>query len=247
MERAEVDTTRPFRSVKEAVAVFGERFLVGDAASSSCHKPNSNAKLGISPPKPPMYSAASSPRSYSSSASQLNQEANREYDEHEPEDEAEPEPVILSSLKKLEAELAETKQDVVLLKKRESEMDLAVASLNAQLHKSLSKLAEIDAEKAAESSTEIEEGPYKIRSNRWGEKNEEMGMSFEYLPSLAQALRLGEVEDDFGARRNRKARKEEKKKKKKPIVPLIGDLLFFRRKSSGGDDENHFLYAQSFL
>ncbi|XP_008781676.1 WEB family protein At3g51220 [Phoenix dactylifera] len=228
-ERAEVDTTRPFRSVKEAIAVFGERFLAGDAYSQ---KTNSNGKLDMTPepiyalPAPkPIYSASSSPPSYTSSASQFNQDR---------EDEL----LIFGSLKKLEAELEETKRELMLLKERESELEIAVATLNAQLQKSMSKLAEMEAAKAAEGSMDIEGQPTKVQSDRWAEeRTRDLEAKFDYLPTLAQALSLGGIEDDFGGRTKRKV------PKKKPIIPLIGDM-FSRKK--GSLDLNNSLYSGSY-
>ncbi|KAG1369956.1 WEB family protein [Cocos nucifera] len=226
VERAEVDTTRPFRSVKEAIAVFGERLLSGDAYSQ---KTMSNAKIDVTPkpiyslPAPkPIYSASSTPPSYTSSASQFNQDG---------EDEL----IIFSSLRKLEAELEETKRELMLLKERESEMELAVAALNAQLQKSMSKLAEMEATKAAEDSMAIEN---KVRSDRWAEeRTRDLEAKFDYLPTLAQALSLGGIEDDFGGRKKRKV------PKKKPIIPLIGDM-FSRKKASF--DLNNSPYSQTY-
>ncbi|XP_073003754.1 uncharacterized protein [Typha latifolia] len=223
----EVDTARPFRSVKEAVAVFGELFLAGEP---SYQKTNSNVKLDqpmkpvqiySSPsPKPP-NSASASPPSYSSSV--FNQDR---------EDDL----ITLNSLKKLEAEVAGMRQELAVLKKRESEMELAVASLNAQLNKCLSKLAEFEAEKAAEISMQIEENPEKVRSYRWQEESKDMAANFEYLPSLAQALKInGEMRNEFNGTRMRKVQK------KKPIIPLVGDI--FSRKKSLSDRNS--LYSQS--
>ncbi|XP_073012974.1 uncharacterized protein [Typha latifolia] len=220
-ERSEVDTTRPFRSVKEAVAVFGERLSLGGGATP---KPLQTDPLP--PPKPVYSSAPSSSPSYSSSLSHINQDREEEL-------------IILDYLKKLEAELHETKHDLVLLKNRESEMELAVASLNAQLHKNLSKLEEIEAASAAEI---VEEKTDKVRSDRWAEERiRDLPSSYDYLPTLAEALSLGELEEDDyyggGGRRKRKVQK------KKPIIPLIGDM-FSRKKSS--NDQYNSLYLQSF-
>ena len=232
VERAEVDTTRPFRSVKEAVAVFGERFLAADAYSQ---KPTAIAPkpiYSVSTPKSiyaiaaakPLYSAFSSPRSYSSSSSRFNQER---------EDEA----IILNSLRKLQAELKETRRELVLLKERESQIAVAVASLNSEVHKSVSKLAEIEAAveaKTGKPTLAIEDQPAMIRSERWGEER----TGFEYVPSLAEALSLGEMEDNFGGRR------KPKMQKKKPIVPLIGDMFSSKKKVSADFDNS--LYTRSY-
>jgi hypothetical protein len=142
----------------------------------------------------------------------------------------------MSSIKKLEADVADTRREVVQLRKRGTEMEMAVASLNAQLHRGLSRLAEIEADKASAAARRSIGGDTDVmamvRSERWAEKS---GMySREYLPSFSHALSLGEFDDDdnLPGGRRRKAQKV------KPIVPLIGDILFsksFSRRKSTKD------------
>ncbi|XP_062182902.1 uncharacterized protein LOC133887010 [Phragmites australis] len=256
-DRAEVDTARPFRSVKEAVAVFGDRILVGKSHSrpiananaiaiatpSAKHEASSSSStITLSPNAMaeseaeamaavvPMYSAPSSPPSLASSPSPSKEDGKRHYGR---DDEAGL--VIMRSIEKLEAEVADTRQEVAQLRKRGSEMEMAVASLNAQLHRGLSKLAEMEADKAASATGRRSIGgdtdvASTVRSERyWGDK---LG-AHEYLPSFSHALSLGEVDDDeLISGRRRKAQKV------KPIVPLIGDILFSKRKSTKdkGDD-----------
>ncbi|URD87183.1 hypothetical protein MUK42_28440 [Musa troglodytarum] len=201
-DRAEVDTSRPFRSVKEAVAVFGDRFLAGNGSSQK--NTRSRPVTSVPPPKQPS-SASSSPPSYSSSASHFVQEKEEEL-------------VILSSLRKLEAELKEAKRELALLKGRESETEVAVASLSAQLSESMSKLAEMEA------AMEDEAQPCRVRSERWQEERmEDFKASLEYLPTLAQAFGLAGLEEGFGGRRKREV------PKKKPIIPLI-PAIFSKKK-----------------
>ncbi|XP_062198054.1 uncharacterized protein LOC133900819 [Phragmites australis] len=248
-DRAEVDTTRPFRSVKEAVAVFGDRIHVGDgyprpngnavamvtpnsiastkheASSSSSTmtfspNPMAEAEAEIMPATVPMYSAPSSPPSLAWSPS-----PNKVCRAHGDDRYDEAGLTIMRSMKKLEAEVAETRQEVAQLRKRGSEMEMAVASLNAQLHRGLSKMAEMEADKAARRSIGGEtDVTSTVRSERyWGDK---LGAS-EYLPSFSYALSLGEIDDaELMGSRRRKAQKV------KPIVPLIGDILFSKRKST---------------
>jgi hypothetical protein len=248
--------------VKEAVAVFGERILVGESnsrysshavATANAHakhedsssssaitlSPNAMAEVEAEPESEataaivPMYSAPSSPPSVTSPQSAYGDE-----EEHDRQDE-ETGLVIMSSIKKLEAEVADTRREVVQLRKRGTEMEMAVASLNAQLHRGLSRLAEIEADKASAvarrsigGDTDVTSAAM-LRSERWAEKS---GMySSEYLPSFSHALSLGEFDDDDelpGGGRRRKGQKV------KPIVPLIGDILFsksFSRRKSTKD------------
>ncbi|XP_039117097.1 WEB family protein At1g75720-like [Dioscorea cayenensis subsp. rotundata] len=225
-ERAEVDTARPFRSVKEAVAIFGERIISCDTAYSQ--KINKSISHEITPR--PTRSSFSSLPSYSSPSSQLQQD---QEDDH----------VILNSLKKLEAELEETKRELMLLKERESEREVTVASLNAEIHKNMAKIAEIEAVGAANAAkTSIDTSEVKTESDIWEEERSmELEPSYEYLPSLAHVLRLGELDGNFDHKK--KTKKLAKAKKKKPIIPLISDM-FSRKKVF--NEHYHSLYNYPF-
>ncbi|KAK3028250.1 hypothetical protein RJ639_037584 [Escallonia herrerae] len=171
--RSNVDTSRPFRSVKEAVAVFGDRILTGEIYSP---KPFTFSKQGTSPTFSP------SPQIF------------RDRDD----------PPLEETLKKLEAELEETKTELKLLKERESETEVALASLNAELHKNMSKMAKAEAAAAAKAAV----------------------TRVESSPTLAQILSVAEKEV-FLYGEGRK-----KEKKKKPIIPLVGDLFRWKKGSS---------------
>lgn len=202
-----VDTSRPFSSVKEAVAIFGERLLAGDMYSPKPHnspKPEVDTSWSFSPPSPMVKLP--------------------------PREEAEDEQHGLSNnLKKLEAELAETKLELKLLKERGSETEVALASLNAELHKNMSRLAQAEAAAAGKAaatrrSTDFERGT-KADAMKEQEKISEMVIRMENSPTLAQILSISEKGDYSGSM------KEKKMMKKKPIVPLVGDW-FSRKKTS---------------
>ncbi|XP_047983107.1 WEB family protein At1g75720 [Salvia hispanica] len=122
--RSSVDSSRPFRSVKEAVAIFGERFLVGEIYSPKTFAFPKKETPFFSPehdrkPAPPSEEAAAA---------------------------------LADSVKKLETELEETKAELKLLKDRESETEVALASLNAELHRNMSKMARAEAAAAAQAT-----------------------------------------------------------------------------------------------
>ncbi|XVE48580.1 hypothetical protein DITRI_Ditri01bG0012800 [Diplodiscus trichospermus] len=198
--RSNVDTSRPFRSVKEAVAVFGERLLVGE----------------IYTPKPYTYSRPPSQEItwYSPSPQNRKEDDDQESNQH----------MVLDTLKKLEVEVEETKTELKLLKERESEREIALASLNAELHKNMSKLAEAEAAAAAKMaataprtvSCEMGNGGDIAREE---ERRKELMKKMENNPTLSQILSIAEKEGYFGGKRERKLMK------KKPIVPLVGDWL----------------------
>ncbi|XP_006349427.2 WEB family protein At3g51220 [Solanum tuberosum] len=225
-----VDSSRPFRSVKEAVAIFGERFLAKEIYSP---KPftfptqespwNTN---NYSPTSANSQEIVISATSWKSASSPSPQDLN--------------DPIVVEALKKLETELEETKAELKLMKARESETEIALASLNAELHKNMSKLAHAE---AAHAGAMAAAKSVKVNNEDYGYKKKEMrSVKWESSsPTLAEMLTIGET--DLGLL----GKKKEKKKtmKKKPIIPLVAEL-FSRKKRSSTSVDNP-LFASSHL
>ncbi|KAL5224857.1 hypothetical protein ABZP36_011496 [Zizania latifolia] len=285
--RAEVDTSSAFRSVKEAVAMFGERLLVREtqfrpnaggysgrrgvrdgssrlntiAASyakleggdgvrfCSQSKPSAigaNAKHGESSGKlapslvsdaAPMYLVPSSPPFFASSPSPSL--AN--------DDEA-GDVVVMSSIKKVEEEAAKARQEVVQLKRRLAEMELAMATLSAKLHRALSKLAHMEADRAAAERTRIQRRDGRdMALTVWAaaEQRRRRHPGATRQP-LGQLLRLGEADGEVqvvnGQRRTVAPTTSRRKvQKQKPIVPLVVPLIngiLFSKKKRINDKES---------
>ncbi|XXG62925.1 hypothetical protein AAC387_Pa05g1212 [Persea americana] len=123
---AEIDTTHAFSSVREAVAILGERIL-------ACPKPPTIPKHGTSAPPKVSFSSLTTTATFTSTP--LNQE--KEVDS-----------TLANLVKRLEVELEEMKRELKQLKERESETEIALASLNADLHQSMSRMAEAEAVEA---------------------------------------------------------------------------------------------------
>ncbi|KAI4296196.1 hypothetical protein L6164_036172 [Bauhinia variegata] len=151
-----VDTSRPFSSVKEAVAIFGERFLAGE----------------IYPPKPFMdITTKQDTHSQMFSPSPMKPKEDNDNNNNKS--------AFSDTLKKLEAELEETKVELKLIKEREGETKVALATLNAELHKNISKLVQAD----------------QIRDNNEEKKRDQL---IKDSQTLAQIMSLGE---NYGKRK----------------------------------------------
>ncbi|CAH8256521.1 unnamed protein product [Arabidopsis lyrata] len=256
VEQHHVDTSRPFSSVKEAVAIFGQRIMlpvqthtlnskpvspIANRSISQTDKPRSpiaspglsqTAKL-VSPTASPkisqtakLVSPIASPNisQTASSSSPWKQRSLLPSSPQGPKDE------IMDVLKKLEAEITETKTEVKMLKERESETEVALATLNAELHKNMSKIAKAEADAAGKSAAAMEKSvrfkDTQEKENREDQRRKELmrKMQKEY-PSLAQILDSNKGDKDGYFAKTKKT-----KKKKKPIIPLVGDFFFFRKK-----------------
>ncbi|KAK4438351.1 hypothetical protein Salat_0169400 [Sesamum alatum] len=225
--RSNVDTSRPFRSVKEAVAIFGERFLAGEIYTPKPFAfPKKETPFFAPSPtveREPQHWSHSSPSPRGSTCSN--------------------DTALSDTVKKLEVELENTKAELKLLKERESETEVALASLNAEIHKNMSKLALAEATVAARAATQGGDGADRTMIIREEEKKRDAYLRMESgaSQSLAQILSIGEKEGLFVGR------KKERKlvMKKKPIVPLVGDL--FSRKKGTSTTLHNPLYAPSHL
>lgn len=307
-DRGEVDTSRAFRSVKEAVAVFGERILVREAqfrpngithgnhragrevnlkanvvavaasdaklertdgvrdsvglqpresyskpsvsfnakqeGSSSNTKTASN-ELSVPVPRPvsedvPMYLVPSSPPFFASSPSLAND------DEDEQAERKETDLMVMSTIKKLEEEAARTRQEVSQLKRRLAEMELSMATLNAKLHRALSKVAHMEADNAAAARASIERGRSgDVALAVWAERRAPS------RPQLGHLLRLGGADREAavmsgggGGGRTVAVPSRRKVQKQKPIVPLVVPLIngvLFSKKRRMKDKESVYM------
>ncbi|OIV96241.1 hypothetical protein TanjilG_14918 [Lupinus angustifolius] len=226
-----VDTSRPFSSVKEAVAIFGERLLVGEIYSP---KPFSSDSEYYSPS--PVIKREPSWR-FSSSLTPITK----------PKEEDS----LVDTVKKLEEELEKTKAEVKLMKERGSETEVALATLNAELHKNMSKLAQAEAMEAGKAAGATKNVRFEIqREIEIEEEADKEGMNMrekkgfiirKNSQTLAHILSLGENDKLFGGNN----KKHRKRMKHKPIIPLVADLFSSRRKASS-INHNNPLYASPF-
>ncbi|KAI5661615.1 hypothetical protein M9H77_20938 [Catharanthus roseus] len=233
-----IDSSRPFRSVKEAVAIFGEKFLAGEIyAPKRFSFPQQETPRYYTPSPSPQQTSWKSFTSPQKSFDSIEQTTSSP---------------MMETLKKLETELEETKMELKLLKERESETEVALASLNAELHKNMSKLARaeaIAASKVLASSRSINSGVEEIGFGEEQRRRDLIVKSLESSTTLAQVLNAGDLNN------HRKVKEEElvlggrmmKKKmgKKKPIIPLVGDL--FSRKKGNSTAIHNPLFSSSHL
>lgn len=287
VEQHHVDTSRPFSSVKEAVAIFGQRIILPGHTHTVNPKPVSliarpsisQTAKPVSPIASPSFSQIAKPVSPIASPS-INQTAkpvsptaspsfsqiaklaspiaspsfshtaSSQYSPWKqrssvPSSPQGPREEFMDVLKKLEAEIMETKTEVKMLKERESETEVALATLNAELHKNMSKMAKAEADGAGKSAVAMDKSvsfketkeksavamaksvsikETKEKGNGEEERRKALmkRMQKEY-PSLAQILDSNKG-DSYGY-----FAKTTKKKKKKPIIPLVGDFIFFKK------------------
>ncbi|KAL7119615.1 hypothetical protein ACP275_02G073800 [Erythranthe tilingii] len=245
--RSTVDTSRPFRSVKEAVAIFGERFLVGEIYTPRVPFafPKKETPFFSPSPKLPLLLLDHCHKEEPASSNYTSLTTSPRFSSYY---NTEPPPQSLSeTVRKLELELEDTKAELNLLKERESETEVEVASLNAELHRNMSKLARAEAAAAGKAAADGGGGAMVIREE---EKKRDAYLKMERgaSPSLAQILSFGEKDNNQGSLFVGRKKKEMVRKKKKPIIPLVGELFFWRKKGKLSTTTLHNpLYSSSHL
>uniref|UniRef100_A0A0A9CG28 Uncharacterized protein n=1 Tax=Arundo donax TaxID=35708 RepID=A0A0A9CG28_ARUDO len=150
--------------------------------------------------------------------------------------------MMMDCLKKLEADLAEAKGELVELRQRQSQMEVAVSTLSVQFSKGLAAFSglnkgkEVAAVGAPVTGEEDDAGNGRVRSDRWDESRAKEWMAnLEYLPSLSEALTIKMIEDDLGDRKERKVKSKKaarkNHKKQKSGISLVGGIFSKKSKS----------------
>ncbi|KAM0901388.1 hypothetical protein ACQ4PT_020035 [Festuca glaucescens] len=288
--RAEVDTSRAFRSVKEAVAVFGERIIARETqvrlgvradhhvvresswrdaiaiASSNeklegshgvrpsdlireIHSNPSTIAVAIAKHEKNSSERGPMPVSYAQQmclvplSPPLSAPSPSPAHNDDKQDRKEGNLMIMSSIKKVEEEATKTRQEAVQLKKRLTELELAMANLNAKLHRVLSKLAHMEADEAAAARASIQQ-----RDNNtvalavWTEPKLERETPRRPLGHLL-SLDDGDEEVIHVQRRETPTMKR-KMQKQKPIVPLVVPIINGMLFSKKGIQDKESLYMK---
>ncbi|CAL1385570.1 unnamed protein product [Linum trigynum] len=226
--RSSVDTSRPFSSVKEAVAIFGERFLLQNIYHSTPTTPTKHHQQPPPTADSASWKSASASPSPSASPSVVPDDVVTPNDSPKlklepssnPSGSAIDESVLVESVRRLEAELEETKAALKQLKEQGSETEIALASLNAELHMNMARMARAEAAAAKKAADGKDEAA--------AARDDKLMMRMVGSPTLAQILNLGSEMSSNGYYSNKKMKANGKKKK--PIVPLVGDFLYWKRK-----------------
>ncbi|PKA47731.1 WEB family protein [Apostasia shenzhenica] len=196
--RAEIDTSSPFRSVKEAVVLFGEKVLAGEIVN----------KLNQ------MRATASRPNKQKNPILHYSLESELEEAKQILSREREEKREIFNCLLSLKQELQRTKQELEQLKAKEIEKKPA-ADAETEHIKFIEKAS-------TDPPVDEGDGARHLSSQDWQRKNY---MKFSNPPLLARALSMDHQSFDRQDSMNREEGKKEKKKKKGQLFSRMASMF----------------------
>ncbi|XP_021826645.1 WEB family protein At1g75720 isoform X2 [Prunus avium] len=204
MKRAEIDTRQPFRSVKEAVSLFGEKFLAGELYATQL-KQNGAHENGH------RHGPASRIGSVTAELEETKQSLQKAREESE---------LMENCLSSLKQELERTKRELHQLKEREYEKQFVEAEIIEDVRNIVEDSDSTKFEIKTHTSDE-EEGSFEFQNKRY--------VTFANPPSLAQVKIAQGLGVDEKLQRHPSL--SLKKKKNKPFIPLIAGM--FSKKKGG--------------
>ncbi|XP_020417399.1 WEB family protein At1g75720 isoform X2 [Prunus persica] len=204
MKRAEIDTRQPFRSVKEAVSLFGEKFLAGELYATQL-KQNGAHENGH------RHGPASRIGSVTAELEETKQSLQKAREESE---------LMENCLSSLKQELERTKRELHQLKEREYEKQFVEAEIIEDVRNIVEDSDSTKFEMKTQTSDE-EEGSFEFQNKRY--------VTFANPPSLAQVKIAQGLGVDEKLQRHPSL--SLKKKKNKPFIPLIAGM--FSKKKGG--------------
>ncbi|GJN38359.1 hypothetical protein PR202_gb27394 [Eleusine coracana subsp. coracana] len=244
--RAEIDTRAPFRSVREAVALFGEKVLAGELYAGRRLTVNEN------------HASATWPNHHTTMAAVPTAEVVVSVQHHAP----------------VTAELAEAKQELEKEREEKQKMAGCIQTLQDELSHAMRELKRLKAREDEEDAAKIidlhqvdddvvvdlkfveeeKQQPHYNNNNSiaaGGEVQKKRYVTFADPPTADVVMELHRApssqphyyhreprfqrqmsagHEPVAAREEEEGRK--KKKKKKPLIPLVGALFMRRKKSS---------------
>ncbi|TVT96693.1 hypothetical protein EJB05_58092 [Eragrostis curvula] len=264
MGRAEIDTRAPFRSVKEAVALFGEKVLAGELYAGRCLTVNENRATTTWPnhhatAAVPATAVVSVQHQVAAPVTAAELEEAKQKLEREREEKQK----MAGCIQTLQEELSHAMRELKRLKARDDEVDAKVIDLQVDDEDDVLKFVEDDKQHPPPADYNHSSGAGEVQKKRY--------VTFADPPTAVDQCRAPPVADvvmelhrapsqpqphyyreprfqrqmSAGHEPAMKAAAGEEgktKKKKKPLIPLVGALFMRRKKSSNSSchDDSSF-------
>ncbi|XP_004292952.1 PREDICTED: WEB family protein At1g75720 [Fragaria vesca subsp. vesca] len=205
MKRAEIDTRQPFRSVKEAVALFGERVLAGEVYATKLKQLQDEASEN--------GHGTSKIGTVTAELEETKQNLQKAKQESE---------LMETCLSSLKQELDRTKRELQQLKEREYDKHFIESDETEDV-----KIVEDDHSTKIENKNSTQRNNVADMNDVGLEFQKKRYVTFAHPPSVAKVM----IPQGGAGVEKLERQSSLKKKKKKPLIPLIAGI-FSKKKGS---------------